>query len=344
MRIAQISTVETPVLREGGDSIEHMVWVLTDELTKLGHEVTVFATAGSDVNGRLVATLPGPLGQNGSPLDWRFCEVLNLTRALERSGEFDVLHSHAYLWGVPFEGLSRAPIVHTLHVTPYDDVKPLLTLRPSTTITAISHCQWSAMPWMKPFAVVHHGVETGMFTLREKPDDYVCYLGRFIPDKGPLAAIAAARTLGVRLVMAGPESEYFSECIAPHVDGKNVEYVGRVNAAERDRLLGGARAFLYPVEAAEPFGLVQIEAMLCGTPVVAMRLGAVAEIVDEGVTGFSAESPEEFVKLIPRAFELDRRRVRETAERRFSSERMAREYVAVYERVMREAARLTITF
>ena len=182
MRIAQISTVETPVLREGGDSIEHMVWVLTNELTKLGHDVTVFAAAGSEVNGKLVATLPGPLGQNGAPLDWRFCEVLNLTRALERSGEFDVLHSHAYLWGVPFEKLSRSPIVHTLHVTPYDDVKPLLTLRPSSTITAISHCQWSELPWMKPFAVVHHGVETGMFTLREKPEDFLCYLGRFIPD------------------------------------------------------------------------------------------------------------------------------------------------------------------
>jgi glycosyltransferase involved in cell wall biosynthesis len=323
----------TPVRGEGSDSIEGLVWLLSRELTALGHEVTVFACAGSEPCGELVATLPGPYATAGSPDDWKLCEWLNLCRAVEQAGRFDVLHSHAYLWGLPLQRLSRAPLVHTLHVWPYENEARLWSLVPEARVTAISAYQWSAFPALRPAAVIHHGVDPGQFTPGLEPDDYVCYLGRFTPGKGPLEAVTAARALGVRLLLAGPEGDYFRQDVAPHVDGRHVEYVGYVTGRERNELLRRARALLYPVREPEPFGLVQVEAMMCGTPVVALRRGAVPEIIDEGVTGYTAASPEEFVRQVPRGFVLDRRRVRARAEERFSARRMAREYSAFYQRL-----------
>jgi glycosyltransferase involved in cell wall biosynthesis len=339
MRIAQVSTLSTPVRREGSDSIESLVWLLSRELTALGHEVTVFACAGSEPHGELVATLPGPYARDGSPGDWHVCEWINLCRAVEQSGRFDVLHSHAYLWGLPLQGLSRAPMVHTLHVSPYEDEARLWSLVPGACVTAISHHQWSAYPELRPAAVIPHGVDPGQFTFLAAPEDYVCFLGRFIPGKGPVEAITAARALGVRLLLAGARNDYFHEHVEPLVDGRSVEYVGFVRGPERDRLLGRARALLYPVQAPEPFGLVQVEAMMCGTPVVALALGAAPEIIDAGLTGYTAASAGEFVARVPRAFALDRRRVRARAEERFSARRMAEQYAALYDRRAPEGSR-----
>jgi glycosyltransferase involved in cell wall biosynthesis len=333
MRIALVSTLSTPVRREGSDSIESLVWLLSRELTHLGHEVTVFAAAGSEVCGELVPTLPGPYGTAGSPDDWQLCEWINLCRAVAQSGRFDVLHSHAYLWGLPLEPLSRAPMVHTLHVCPYENEARLWSLVPGARVTAISRYQWSAFPALRPTAVIHHGIDPGQFTAGLDPEDYVCYLGRFTAGKGPVQAVAAARALGLRLVLAGPCDRYYREQVAPLVDGRRVEYAGFVNGPARNQLLRGARALLYPLQDPEPFGLVQVEAMMCGTPVVAMRLGAVPEVIDEGVTGYWADSPEEFARQVLRSFALDRRRVRARAEERFSARRMARAYAELYRRL-----------
>ena len=333
MRIAQVSTLSTPVRREGSDSVEGLVWLLSRELTALGHEVTVFACAGSEPCGELVATLPGPYGTAGSPDDWQLCEWINLCRAVEQSGRFDVLHSHAYLWGLPLERLCRAEMVHTLHVCPYENEGFVRSLVPEAPVTAVSAYQWSDFPAFRPAAVIHHGVDEGQFPACREPEDYVCYLGRFTPGKGPLQAVAAARALGLRLLLAGPCDDYYRQHVTPLVDGRRVEYVGYVTGPARSRLLGKARALLYPLRDPEPFGLVQVEAMMCGTPVVAMRRGAVPEVIDEGVTGYAAESPEEFVRLVPRSFDLDRGRVRARAEERFSARRMARGYADLYQRL-----------
>lgn len=335
MRIAQVATLATPVRREAAGSIEGFVWLLTRELTRLGHEVTVFATGGSDTCGELVATLPGPYDRSGSPGDWHLCEWINLCRAIEESERFDVVHCHAYLWGLPLEPFARAPMVHTLHVRPHRDEAYLWLKSPQACVTALSHDQWSAYPELRPAAVVYHGLDRSQFTFQPRPEDYVCFLGRFIAGKGPLEAIAAARATGVRLLLAGPPNEYYREHVEPLVDGRSAEYVGYVSGTERDRLLGGARALLYPLQEPEPFGLVLAEAMMCGTPVVATSLGAVPEIVDEGATGYCTDpSADDFARQIPRAFALDRRRVRETAAHRFSAERMARQYASVYDQVL----------
>ncbi len=333
LRIAQVSTLATRVRQTGSGSVEGLVWILSRELTSLGHEVTVFAAAGSETPGELVAALPGPYATPGSPHDWQLCEWINLCRAVEESGRFDVVHSHAYLWGLPLHRLAHAPIVHTMHITPEQDMARLWSMTPDACVTAISNYQWSAFPELQPSAVIYHGVDTSQFTLQSQPDDYVCFLGRFTPGKGSLHAIAAARSLGLRLLLAGPRNAYYRKHVEPLVDGRQVEYVGYVSGSERDQLLGHARALVYPVQAPEPFGLVVVEAMMCGTPVAATRLGAVAEIVDEGVTGYCAESVDDLARQIGRCLSLDRGRVRARAEARFSAERMAREYAGVYQRL-----------
>ena len=334
MRIAQISTLSAPVRRETGGSVESLIWLLTRELIRLGHQVTVFGAAGSEVDGELIATLAGPYGAPGSLDDWQLCEWVNLGRAVEQSGRFDVLHSHAYLWGIPLQSLSRAPLIHTTHIVPDDNSARLRAMWPGACVTAISKHQWSAYPHLSPMAVIPHGVDVPQFTLREQPDDYVCYVGRFTSGKGPVQAIEAARALGLRLLLAGPESKYFREHVKPLVDGRLVEYVGFLTGVARDKLLGGARALLYPIQYPEAFGLVLVEAMLCGTPVAAMRLGAVPEIVEEAVSGYTAQTKEQFIQALGQCLALDRRQIRRRAAERFSADRMARDYARVYGEVL----------
>jgi len=333
MRIGLVSTLATPVRPRGSGSVEGLVWLLSRELTALGHRVTVFAAAGSQPCGELVAALSGPYGKSGSPDDWQVCEWVNLCRAVEESGRLDVLHSHAYLWGLPLEPLTRTPMAHTLHVCPDQDAARLWATRPGACVTAISKYQWSGFSDRRPAAVIPHGVDESQFSFRPKPEEYVCFLGRFTPGKGPLAAVAAARRLGLRLRLAGPRNNYFEKRVAPLVDGRTVEYVGTVAGARRDEFLGGARALLYPIVEPEPFGLVPVEAMMCGTPVAAVRLGAVPELIDEGVTGAGTDSADNFTVAVERALTLDRRGVRDRAVARFSAARMARAYLDVYQRL-----------
>lgn len=336
MRIAQVATLASAVgpPTTGHGSVEGLVWTLTEHLVSLGHDVTVFGAAGSTVTGELMATLPGPYGTGGTPDDWQLCEWINLCEAVKQSNRFDVLHSHAYLWGMPLERLSAAPMVHSLHVWPYADSAALRRAHPEACVTAISAAQWSGYNDIEPPLVVPHGVEPTWFPFQATAGDHACYLGRFVPGKGPLEAIEAARAAGMRLVMAGPENDYFSSRVAPLVDGRDVEYVGPVTAAERAELLGSAGVLLAPFQAPEPFCLVLAEAMMCGTPVVGTELGAAAEIIEPGVTGYCASSVPEIPALIDAALRLDRTAVRKQAEHRFSAARMADDYLALYRRVV----------
>ena len=333
MRIAQVATLAAPVLAESTGSVESLVWLLAREFRKLGHDVTVFGTRDSKVEGKLESVLPGPYGSPGSLNDWHVCEYLNLANAVSQAGGFDILHTHAYLWGLPLEPLCSSKMVHTMHIVPDDDAARLWKLHPGAAVTALSQHQWSGYPELKPVAVIPHGLDTSEFEFCETPDDYVLYLGRFVSGKGARHAIRYARELGLRLLLAGPENAWFREHVKPHVDGKNVEYVGYVSGARKVELLGRARALLYPIQFPEAFGLVLIESMLCGTPVVAMGIGAAPEIVEQGVTGFCAADSDEFLRAIPKAFALPRRAIRAAAERRFSAERMACDYANVYQRL-----------
>jgi glycosyltransferase involved in cell wall biosynthesis len=334
MRLALVSTVSAPVCQHSAGSVEAWTWLMARELKLLGHEITIFCCEGSTADAEVVVSLPGPYGAPGSYDDWQLCEWINLCRAVEQSGRFDLVHAQAYLWGIPLQKLARAPMIHTLHIVPDDNSARLWESAPSTCVTAISRHQWSAYPHLHPTAIIPHGVDVSQFSFRETPEDYVLFLGRFTSGKGPLQAINTARTLGLRLILAGPENPYFREKVKPLIDGKSIEYAGFVRGKEREKLLGGARALLYPIQYPEAFGLVLIEAMLCGTPVAAMRFGAVEEIIDEGVSGFSARNPAEFEKFVSLCFALDRKRIRTIAEQRYSAELMASGYARLYEQIL----------
>ena len=190
-------------------------------------------------------------------------------------------------------------MVHTMHIVPDDDSARLWALHPGAAVTAISQHQWSAYPELKPVAVIPHGLDSSGFAFCATPDDYVLYLGRFVSGKGPQHAIQYARELGLRLVLAGPENAWFREHIKPHVDGKNVEYAGYVSGAEKAELLGGARALFYPIQFPEAFGLVLVEAMLCGTPVVPWASAPHPKSWNKASPAFALQIATSSVRAIP---------------------------------------------
>jgi glycosyltransferase involved in cell wall biosynthesis len=205
---------------------------------------------------------------------------------------------------------------------------------PEAPFVAISQEQKRLLAGLNVVDVVLHGIDTDNFTFREKPEDYLLFLGRFTEGKGVLQAIEIAKRVGMRLILAAAEDDYYREKVAPHVDGRTVIYHGEADYPTKVRLYGGARALLYPIQAREPFGLVLAEAMACGTPVAALDKGAVREVVDDGVTGAVFENLEQMANDLPRVFNLSRRAVRARAVERFGVERMVREYEAVYARIV----------
>jgi glycosyltransferase involved in cell wall biosynthesis len=233
-----------------------------------------------------------------------------------------------------FARLSPTPILQTLHHSPSQAEIKLWSLYPEAPFVAISNEQRRLLSGLNVVATVLHGIDMHGFTFQETPDDYLLFLGRFTEGKGVLQAIEIAKRLGMRLVLAAAEDGYYRENVAPHVDGTRIVYFGEADHAAKVKLYGGARALLYPIQAREPFGLVLAEAMGCGTPVVALDRGAVREIVDDGVTGIVFENLDDMVQGLPRAFELNRRRVREEAVRRFGADRMVDEYAAVYQHMV----------
>jgi glycosyltransferase involved in cell wall biosynthesis len=205
---------------------------------------------------------------------------------------------------------------------------------PDAPFVAISNEQARLLDGLNIVGTVLHGIDTAAFTFREKPDDYLLFLGRFTEGKGVLQAIEIAKRVGTRLILAAAEDDYYRENVAPHVDGRVVQYYGEADLAAKVKLYGGARALLYPIQAREPFGLVLAEAMACGTPVAALDRGAVREVIDEGVTGVVFENLEQMVNHLDRVFDLDRKRVHERAVARFGADRMVDEYVGVYRRLV----------
>jgi glycosyltransferase involved in cell wall biosynthesis len=333
VRIAQVASVATPVGRTGSGSIEQAVWTWSSGLVAHGHQVTVFGVAGSESPGELVTTLPEPYGHPGVPDEWRVAEFVHVARALEQADRFDVVHTHGYLYGLPLERLVTTPMVHTLHVMPAPEAAALVRLHPDATVTALSAYQWSEYPDLASPIVIPHGFPVEEFTVRTEPGDYLAYLGRFTEGKGAPQAIATARALGLPIRLAGWENDEYAAHVAPLVDGDQVRYVGPVRGVERDRFLGGARALLYPITAHEPFGMVMPEAMLCGTPVAAFRVGAVDEVVEDGVTGHTVPVGADLGDAVRAALTLDRARVARAARHRFASGTTTARFEALYDDV-----------
>jgi len=343
LRIAQVGPVATALPPTGSGSVELVTWLLTEGLVRRGHDVTLFATADSTTTAKLAACYPHGYWHDSSMWPWELYEMLNLAAAVERAAEFDIIHFQAayYPLSLGFARLCPVPLLQTLHHSPSTDEVRLWSRYPEAPFVAISREQARLLSGLNVVDVVLHGIDTDSFTFGERPDDYVLFLGRFTDGKGVLQAIDIAKRAGIRIVLAAPQDEYYEAKIAPLVDGTTVVYAGEVGHDAKVRLLGGARAMLYPVQSGEPFGLVLAEAMACGTPVAALDRGAVREVVEDGVTGLVFESEDAMAEGLPRVFALDRRRVRDWGVARFGAMRMVDEYVAVYERLVEEGARRT---
>ncbi len=338
LRIAQVAPVASRVVKESGGSIEQLVWLLTEELVRRGHDVTLFATGDSRTSAALTALYPAGYDDCDTGVsDWRFRETMHAASAFAQAGRFDIIHTHAYHYALPFMHFVATPVVQTYHVMPDDDIIAEYARHPDVHVAAISRYQKDALSGITNISVVHHGIDTDIFAFSADSRTYLLFLGRVIPRKGPEHAIRLARAAGMRLIIAGGgEEQYIRDSIAPFVDGRTVAYVGHVGVKERNQLLRGAAALLFPAVAPEPFGLVMIEAMACGVPVVALDCGPVPEIVDQGVTGFYADDLECLQAYIPAALTLDRARIRRTAIARFDYRRMVSEYEAVYRHVIAE--------
>ena len=327
-RIAQVAPVAKPVLPGDGDSIEQLVRMLCEDLADRGHDVTLFATANSHCGVPVRAVHERGYDEDDDVWEWRFHESLHAAFAFEQSAEFDVVHAHNYEHAVPFFGLSAAPVVHTHHVEASPELVRAYARYPDAHVIVPSRCAARALGDRPNVSVIPHGIDVDAFPFGERPGGHLLFLGRLIADKGPREAVEVARAAGMPLLVAGADVEG----IAASLTGDDVTYVGAVGARERDRLLADAAALVYPLRYPEPFGLVLVEAMACGTPVVATRLGAVPEIVEEGVTGYLGETPGELAALVPAAIALDRRRVRAAARARFGRAGMAAAHESLYRR------------
>lgn len=333
LRIAQIAPVAAPVRPGAGDSIEQLVALLCEGLVRRGHDVTLYATGDSVTSARLRSLRPRGYDDDEELWDWQFAETMHAASAFARAHEHDVIHAHDLHFALPFAGLVGTPVIETQHVDSSPEVRAAQRGCPTLSLAAASEHQRALLGNGVDVTVIHHGIDVAAFPFSATPGDYLLFLGRMLPDKGPLEAIRVAAAAGMPIVLAGPLVEGHELDLEAVLDGERVRHLGPVDHATRDALLAGAGALLFTVTCPEPFGLVMVEAMACGTPVLATALGAVPEIVEDGVTGFVAPRWEDLAAHVGPALALDRRKIRARAEQRFDARRMVEEYEELYYRV-----------
>jgi glycosyltransferase involved in cell wall biosynthesis len=339
MRIAQIAPLAESVPPRLYGGTERVVSYLTEELVALGHDVTLFASGDSVTNARLVACAPRALRLDPSVKEPMPALALMLERVRQRAHDFDVLHFHIESLHFPlFRNIARKTLT-TLHGRlDLPELVPLFREFAEMPLVSISESQRAALPRVNWIGTVHHGLPAEVCPpnpiARRGTARYLAFLGRVSPEKGLDRAIQIARQSGLRLRIAAKvdaqDEDYWRTHIVPQLRDPRIEFVGEVGEADKPGFLGNAVALLFPIDWPEPFGLAMIEAMSCGTPVIAWRRGSVPEIIDQGLTGFLVDSIPEAVAAVPAAARLDRMRVRERFEQRFSARRMAREYLALY--------------
>ncbi len=337
MKIAQIAPLFESVPPKLYGGTERIVSYLTEELVRQGHDVTLFASGDSITSAELVPCSDMALRLNPAVKDHIPYHVIMLDEIRKRADEFDVLHFHIDLLHYPLIRDFTDRTVTTLHGRlDLPDLGPFYKTFPEFPLVSISDNQRGPMPEVNWAGTVHHGLPSDLLPFAPKPSgDYLAFLGRISPEKRPDRAIEIAARAGIPVKIAAKvdraDRAYFDDVIAPRIKADpNAEFVGEINEREKAAFLGNARALLFPIDWPEPFGLVMIEAMACGTPVIAFRSGSVPEIIENGVSGFIVDSIEEAVNAVRQIEALDRAKVRAAFERRFIAEHMAREYLAIY--------------
>jgi glycosyltransferase involved in cell wall biosynthesis len=339
MRIAQVAPLYESVPPKYYGGTERVVSYLTEELIRQGHEVTLFASGDSETKARLVAACRRSLRLDEQCIDQMAHQILMLEHVFQRAAEFDIIHFHVDYLHFPLS--RRQPITHvtTLHGRlDIPDLIPLYQEFQDMPVISISNEQRKPLPWANWQATVYHGLPAGLYRFRAEPGSYLAFMGRISPEKRVDRAIEIAKRIQIPLKIAAKvdpvDKDYFETVVAPLLDDLLIEFVGEIGDAQKNEFLGNAYALLLPIDWPEPFGLVMIEAMACGTPVIAYRGGAVPEIMEEGHTGFIVEELEDAVEAVRRVPELSRKRCREVFEQRFTATRMAHDYLQAYKRLI----------
>jgi glycosyltransferase involved in cell wall biosynthesis len=334
MRIAMLSAISWRTPPRAYGPWELVTSLLTEALVARGVDVTLFATLDSQTSGKLEGIAPRAYSEDPA-MDAKVWEALHIAHMFERAGEFDLIHNQADFMPLIFAGLVETPIVTTIHGFSSPRILPVFERYDGRGhYVAISDADRA--PSLTYDATIHHGIEVEKFPFDPAGCEDLLFFGRIHPDKGAGEAIRAARATGHRLVMCGlvQDEGYHQREVEPFVDGRQVEYRGVVGGSERLRALGQAKGLLHLIGFDEPFGLSVIEAMACGTPTIAYRRGSMPELIEHGVTGFLVDTFDEAVAAIDRLDEIDRAACRRAAEQRFTVDRMADEYLALYRRIL----------
>jgi glycosyltransferase involved in cell wall biosynthesis len=334
MKIGVIASIAHRVPPKNYGPWEQIASTLTEGFVARGHDVTLFATANSVTSAWLHAAVPVGYEEDEG-VDAKVCEALHNAAAFERATEFDVLANHFDFMPLSYSRLVSTPMVTTIHGFSSEQIVPVYRAYDDIAhYVAISDA--NRHPDLRYDATIHHGIDTTQFTFAPDPGGYLLFLGRIHPDKGTHLAIAVAKQAGLPLIIAGiiQDEAYFREAVQPHIDGVDISYLGPVGPAERDQLLGGARALLHLISFAEPFGLSVVEALATGTPVIATPLGSMPELIRHGATGFLVSDVAAAVAAVELVGTLDRRTCRDDATSRFSADRMVDDYLAVFSRIL----------
>jgi len=334
MRVAMLSSISWRTPPRAYGPWELVTHLLTEALVARGVEVTLFATLDSETAGTLAGVVPRGYSEDPA-LDAKVWEALHIAYCFERAGEFELIHNQFDFLPLAFSELVETPVVTTIHGFSSPRILPVYE-RYDRRVHYVSISDSDRAPSLTYAATIHHGIAVGEFPFDPVGGDDLLFFGRIHPDKGAGEAIRAARASGHRLVMCGlvQDHGYHEREVAPFLDGERVDYRGVVGGEERLRLLGRARGLLHLIGFDEPFGLSVVEAMACGTPVIAYRRGSMPELIEHGVTGFLVDSFDEAVAAIGRLGEIDRAQCRRAVERRFCVDRMADEYLALYRRIL----------
>ncbi|RFM28251.1 glycosyltransferase family 4 protein [Deminuibacter soli] len=344
MKIAQIAPLYEAVPPRLYGGTERVIHYLTEELVKQGHEVTLFASGDSITAARLVATVPEALRLNPHCIDPMAHHILQMQQVINRSHEFDILHFHTDFLHFPFSAQCAQPCITTLHGRlDIPDLQPLYNHFRKQKVVSISASQRKPLPQANWISTVYHGLPRHLHRLHATPGNYFAFIGRISPEKRADRAIEIAIACNTPIKIAAKidktDESYFREHIAHLFDHPLVEYIGEINETQKTAFLGNAKALLFPIDWSEPFGMVLIEAMSCGTPVIAFNRGSVPEIIDDGVTGFIVNNVSEAVAALQRLPMLNRSVIRTVFEQKFTAERMARDYVQVYHQLTSNAQR-----
>ena len=340
MKIAQVAPLIESVPPRLYGGTERIVSYLTEELVRLGHDVTLFASGDSITSAELAPCCNRALRLDPTVRDIIPYFMLMIDKVRERAEEFDVLHFHIDLFHFPLFRSLAARTLTTLHGRQdLGDLKPFYGRFGEMPLVSISNDQRKPLRHANFVATIHHGVPAGLYRPSFEQGSYVAFLGRISPEKRPDRAIRIARAAGIPLKIAAKvdkvDEDYFRNVILPLIEGPGIEFIGEINERDKTKFLGEAAALLFPVDWPEPFGLVMIEAMACGTPVLAFRCGSVPEVIEDGVTGNMVDSEEEAIAALPAVLSYDRRAVRQRFEERFTDAKMAKEYVSIYRRLLK---------